>query len=1188
MAKGIELATAYVSLAIESSDLAKNIGAQFGDVERRVAPKAGKAIGSAMAKGFEAEAPDLARLERDFEDAQKRIVQAEERATVEQENLARKVEIAQQKKSEAVEKYGEESSQALTAVDRLIIAEQKLEAASMKAEDEQRKLNKSLEESETALKNARDEVEDAGESADRSGSKWSNFRDSIDKALGGDFSGAFTSLKSAAGRSADDVVDEFEDAGEESAGDGSGGFTGNFVGGVSKFIGGAIAAAGIGKVISDAIFSSMDDELNADRMQASLGLSEADAERYADIVSDIYADGWGDEKTEVQAGIEAFLSWSPDLKADEKALEDVTSKALALSDVFGVDIPHMAQLASQIVQNDLAGDTSEALDLLAAGFQEVPTSLRDEYSDAISEYTPHLANLGYTGEEAFAILASSAELGQYGIDKAGDAMKEFSIRATDGSKASAAAYEAIGLDADEMANKLLAGGEDAQEATSDIIAGLLDIEDPAAQAEAAIALFGTPLEDLGTENIPDFLTGVEDSTGALGDFDGKAQEVADTLGNNTATEVEQVKRGFSELSSEVGTNLIIGLKDAYTWISDNIGPVMEWLSLHILPPLEEAFETVATVIKEQILPAFENIWGFAQTWLIPIWWALEAAVITVWDLITGAIEVAWQIIGGIFEAIGNVLTGDFTGAWNAIKDTVVGVWDTIWNKIKGIWNDNIYPFLAKVGGWFVENLQGPIETVVEKIGDAWNWLTDLFKTPINWIIDYVINGAVRPVINTVSSALGLDWQMGEVSRIAMSSPSRSAPRVGGPQTGGTLTSNRAFADGGFAAPGWALVGEEGPELVNFLRPGRVYTADETAEAFRAMTTGTPGNLRRAAGSSPASSLLPMGDNKDPSVFDRIGGAWSSIWRGTWSAVTNVAGKAIEFVRGALGDAAALALNPVKGAIRDNVGIPFVRDGFINRIDSVINWVKGVDEGKGSINGVPVTDLISPIIEDLRAAGAYGGGQFADQIAALTNSGSARPVAGGVLTSLFGPRWGGFHAGIDWAVPVGTPVRAWRDGVITNQGWDTLAGRTGFGKVLAHAGGFGSYYGHLSRLLGFPGDRVRAGEVIGYSGNTGNSTGPHLHFEISKGGPHNVVNPLRYLFDNGGWLEPGETVVSNQTHRPEAVLSPAQTDAFLALAEAATERRDTFPRTLVLQVGEREFTAYVDERAELSHVKAGRY
>lgn len=1191
MARGIELATAYVTLAIESSDIAKSIAADFGQVERTVAPKAGKSIGKAMARGFEAEAPDLSRLEREFEDAQKRIVQAEERATADQEALGRKVEIAQRKKAEAVEKYGEESSQALTAIDRMIVAEQKLEAATMKAESEQKRLNDQLGKAETALKGAKDgtdrlddSVRDSGDNAEKAGKDWGGFGDAVSKALKGDFKGAFSSLKSEASGSADEVADEFKSAGS-SAGGGDG-FGGSFVGSIGKFLGPAIAAAGIGKLLSDAIFAGMDEEANADRMAASLGLSEEDAKAYSDIISNIYADGWGADKAEVGVGVEAFLSWSPELKANGDMLEDVTSKALALADVFGVEIPHMAQLAAQQVEHGFAADTSEALDLLAAGFQKVPTSLRDEYSDALEEYTPHLANLGFTGEQAFALLANSAEMGQYGIDKAGDAMKELSIRAAEMDGTTGDAYESLGLNAQDMANAIVAGGDDARLAVDKIATALLDVKDPAEQAQLAVDLFGTPLEDLGKQNIPDFITSLDGMDLGLGQVDGRAQDVADTLSDNTATEVEKVKRGFSELSTEIGEGLIVGMKDAYEWISDKLGPVIEWLSENILPPMVEVFKKIWTNLTEEIFPALQELWRIAVEDLGPSFTMLKDLIVVAWDNIWAAISIAWDLISGVFTAIINILSGDFSGAWTTMRDAVTGVWDTLWGKTKGIWNDHIYPFLGKIGGWFNDNLVSPIKTAIDKIGDAWNSLKSMFSTPINWIIDYVINGAVRPVVNTVSSALGLSWRMGEVSRIN-ASPNASNGSSGG---GGRPLAMRA--KGGYTTPGWTLVGEEGPELVNFSAPNRVYTAEETAQALslapggalsaeglgiasQALTTQSPADLERAAGASPAEAVLPMGD----SFMDTLGGAWSDLWRGTWSAVTTVAGKAVEFVRGGLGKAAEIALNPVKGAIRSNVGIPFVADGFVNRIDDVIGWVKGVDKGEGEIGTKKIGPLIEGIVSENLAASA-GGDLDPTLLGHLLNmpggGGSGHPMPGRPLTSRFGRRWGGNHAGVDWAAPVGTPVRAWRSGVVTGAGWNTLAGRTGIGVLLAHAAGMGSYYGHLSQALVGRGSRVNAGQLIGLSGNTGRSTGPHLHFEISRGGPQSPVNPLPFLHDNGGWIEPGLTTIANKTRKPEAVLKPAESEAFIALAEVAAGRRETLPRTLVLKVGEREFTGYLED------------
>ena len=85
-----------------------------------------------------------------------------------------------------------------------------------------------------------------------------------------------------------------------------------------------------------------------------------------------------------------------------------------------------------------------------------------------------------------------------------------------------------------------------------------------------------------------------------------------------------------------------------------------------------------------------------------------------------------------------------------------------------------------------------------------------------------------------------------------------------------------------------------------------------------------------------------------------------------------------------------------------------------------------------------------------------------------------------------------HNGIDYGMPVGTPVLAAADGIVTRAGWDA----TGYGlhvRVRDGDGG-GCVYGHLSALLVVSGQRVKAGEQIGYSGNTGRSTGPHLHFE----------------------------------------------------------------------------------------------
>jgi murein DD-endopeptidase MepM/ murein hydrolase activator NlpD len=113
---------------------------------------------------------------------------------------------------------------------------------------------------------------------------------------------------------------------------------------------------------------------------------------------------------------------------------------------------------------------------------------------------------------------------------------------------------------------------------------------------------------------------------------------------------------------------------------------------------------------------------------------------------------------------------------------------------------------------------------------------------------------------------------------------------------------------------------------------------------------------------------------------------------------------------------------------------------------------------------------------------------------------------GRFTSGFGARWGVTHYGIDLAAPIGTPIFAFTDGVVEESG-----PASGFGMwvVLRHADGTRTVYGHINRSLVSVGQTVSAGEEIAEVGNRGQSTGPHLHFEIWDAAK-NKMNPLPIL------------------------------------------------------------------------------
>lgn len=147
-------------------------------------------------------------------------------------------------------------------------------------------------------------------------------------------------------------------------------------------------------------------------------------------------------------------------------------------------------------------------------------------------------------------------------------------------------------------------------------------------------------------------------------------------------------------------------------------------------------------------------------------------------------------------------------------------------------------------------------------------------------------------------------------------------------------------------------------------------------------------------------------------------------------------------------------------------------------------------------------------EDLSAMQASNGsivGALDDSAPIKRGSGQLDWPVNGQFTSPFGTRWGRLHAGIDIAVPVGTAVHAADSGTVRIAGW---VGGYGNYICIQHTSSMSTCYGHNSRLMVSVGQSVGKGQVIAAAGNTGHSTGPHVHFEVRIGG--NPVDPMGYL------------------------------------------------------------------------------
>ncbi|WP_052591262.1 M23 family metallopeptidase [Luteipulveratus mongoliensis] len=124
-------------------------------------------------------------------------------------------------------------------------------------------------------------------------------------------------------------------------------------------------------------------------------------------------------------------------------------------------------------------------------------------------------------------------------------------------------------------------------------------------------------------------------------------------------------------------------------------------------------------------------------------------------------------------------------------------------------------------------------------------------------------------------------------------------------------------------------------------------------------------------------------------------------------------------------------------------------------------------------------------------------------------GWVRPLIGGTYTSGYGYRWGRMHLGNDFATPVGTPLRAMNDAQVVAVGF---YGGMGLRVQIRFDNGVEAVYAHMSRATVSVGDHLASGERLGFSGNTGNSTGPHLHLEIHINGE--PTNPAPWLRAHG--------------------------------------------------------------------------
>jgi phage-related minor tail protein len=478
----------------------------------------------------------------------------------------------------------------------------------------------------------------------------------------------------------------------------------------------AAAAAFAGQQIGNALAANVDADRVNRELNASLGATPAQAESWGAAAGALYRDAYGESLEEVSGAVESVVSSIGGMReASQADLEEVTAAAMNVAQAFELDVGEAATTAGLMVQNGLADNAMQAFDLMTASLQQVPEALRGDVMDATNEYAQYFSQLGLDGEQSMGLLVAASANGQYAIDKTGDALKELTIRGTDMSTASVAAYGAAGLSASDMATKLQAGGDQGAEALGQIATGLLGITDPQAQANAAIALFGTPLEDIGTDKIPAFLESLGAAQTGLGDTAGAAQAMGDTLNGSPAASAESWRRNmqgwvqdltnlpgplgdvalgvqafggdalnvagsvgmavtaFRGMNGETIKNTVSTIANTAAAVGSKVALVAGTVATGVATAAQWAWNAAmsANPIGLVVLAIAALIAGIIL--LVKNWDSVKAAGAAAWDWIKGA----WSGAGDFFSGLGDKIKGAFKGAFNS----VAGWWNNSVGKL---------------------------------------------------------------------------------------------------------------------------------------------------------------------------------------------------------------------------------------------------------------------------------------------------------------------------------------------------------------------------------------------------------------------------------------------------------------------------------------------------------------------------
>jgi phage-related minor tail protein len=600
------------------------------------------------------------------------------------------------------------------------------------------------------------------------------------------------------------IVGPAADAGDQ-AGEAAGG-------GLKDKLKAGAAAAGIaaGAVLAKGIADAIEQADITKKLQAQLGASGKDAKRYGDVAGKLYAKGVTENFEQGAEAIRSVVNGGlvkPD--ATNKQLESIATKMSDVATTFGTDMGMQTQAVSALMKNGLAKNANEALDVITTGMQKLGPNA-DDLLETFQEYPVQLKKLGLDSKTAMGLFSQGLKGGARDTDIIADAMKEFSIRSIDMSDGSRAAYKSIGLDAQTMEKMIGKGGSSATKGLDMVLDKLRGIHDPVKREAAAVGLFGTQAEDLGSAL---FDLDPSKAVAAAGKTEGAAGKLGKTLRSGPIYQIKTFAKTLQQdLVEVIGKYLIPALtkvgefgKAAWSWMKDNQGWLLPFAAGITAIAVSVALytgvvRTVSAVTKAwaAIQAAFNAVMAMNPIALVVLalvglaaalyvayqksetfrsivqaaWAAIQTAASYAWNVVlkpifTALADIVKWIYGTIIKPIFGLIVGVVKVLWAGFKlyiNFIIGIFKTLGSTAKWLWNNAIKPFfgfIADKAKWLWNNGVKPFFGYfvggIKQLGKWAKWLWDNgIKPPFTFIADkakWLWNKGVKPAFDALKGGV---------------------------------------------------------------------------------------------------------------------------------------------------------------------------------------------------------------------------------------------------------------------------------------------------------------------------------------------------------------------------------------------------------------------------------------------------